>query len=159
VVAHPADADAIARMCGLWPLAIRSAGDRLIAAPHWSLRKLARRLGDENERLSELRTESTDIREEIAASYNNLNEADRRAVLTLAATKRRFFTLRAAASILGGDRRAVDRLLDRLVALQFLDCAIEQIPSDGEVAYQIPELFRLFAMELITNAGAFIGLG
>ncbi|XVQ90286.1 BTAD domain-containing putative transcriptional regulator [Microbispora siamensis] len=158
VAREPEAAASIVRMCGLWPLAIRTAGDRLVASPHWSLEKLVVRLGDECERLSVLRTEDLDIRAQIASSYDQLDEVERSAVLTLAAAETPVFTLGAAASMLGGESRAVDSMLDRLVNLQFLHAAVENAAMDGDIRYQMPVLFRVFARELLETVGPLLGL-
>ncbi|MEU7834259.1 BTAD domain-containing putative transcriptional regulator [Nonomuraea sp. NPDC049129] len=158
VAAEPEAAVDIVTMCGLWPLAIRTAADRLVAAPHWTLDKLVVRLSDECDRLSELRTEDLDIRAEIASSYQELDDVERSAVLTLAAAKTSIFTLGAAASMLEGDRQLVDSTLDSLVIRQFLHTAVEQGLPNGDIGYQIPVLFRLFAMELLETVGPILGL-
>ncbi|MFC4533215.1 AfsR/SARP family transcriptional regulator [Sphaerisporangium dianthi] len=158
VAKEPEAAASIVRMCGLWPLAIRTAGDRLVAAPHWSLDKLVVRLGDECHRLSVLRTEALDIRAQIASSYEQLDEVERSAVLTLAAAETSVFTLGTAASMLQGDRNVVDSTLDRLVNMQFLHTAAEHAAMDGDIRYQIPVLFRVFARELLETVGPLLGL-
>ena len=56
VDAHPEDTATIVGLCGHLPLAIRIAGVRLAARPHWPLAKLAVRLSDARGRLDELAT-------------------------------------------------------------------------------------------------------
>ncbi|MGH3622994.1 MAG: BTAD domain-containing putative transcriptional regulator, partial [Sciscionella sp.] len=54
VAADPTVAERIAELCGHLPLALRVAGAKLTARPHWSLARLLGRLADERHRLDEL---------------------------------------------------------------------------------------------------------
>ena len=74
----------IAALCGHLPLALRIAGARLSARPHWSLQQLVDRLADETRRLDELRHGNLGFRASISLTYENADEQTRRLFRLLA---------------------------------------------------------------------------
>ncbi|MFE2721664.1 ATP-binding protein [Kitasatospora sp. NPDC059327] len=68
----------IVDLCGLLPLAVRIAGQRLAARPDERLGKLAARLADEGRRLDTLQAGSLQVRAVFALSYRQLGPAARR---------------------------------------------------------------------------------
>src|SRR5574341_685052 len=72
IAAEPEAARAIAALCGGLPLALRVAGVRLAAKPHWRLGRLANRLGDPHRRLHELAVGDLAVRASLALSYQRL---------------------------------------------------------------------------------------
>ena len=83
VVAEPAAATRIVHWCGRLPLAVRIAGTRLLAEPHWTLADLAARLGDECRRLDELAAGDLEVRASVRLSYQGLDRLQRRAFCPL----------------------------------------------------------------------------
>jgi len=80
VQAQSQAATAVAGQCGHLPLALRIAGARLAARPHWSVQQLADRLADETRRLDELRHGEMGIRASISLSYDGASEPARRSL-------------------------------------------------------------------------------
>ena len=74
----------VAEQCGHLPLALRIAGARLAARPHWSIQQLADRLADETRRLDELSHGDMGIRPSISLSYDSASEQARRLFRRLA---------------------------------------------------------------------------
>ncbi|MGH3973414.1 MAG: BTAD domain-containing putative transcriptional regulator, partial [Pseudonocardiaceae bacterium] len=62
VAAEPGAAKEIVRLCGFLPLAVRIAGARLGARPHWRLDRLEADLADERTRLDQLRLGDLEVR-------------------------------------------------------------------------------------------------
>src|SRR6185437_295038 len=69
---EPGPAADLVRLCAGLPLALRIAGARLAARPHWRLATLARRLADDRRRLDELVYGDLSVRATISASYAGL---------------------------------------------------------------------------------------
>src|SRR6185437_7719146 len=83
VAAEPVSAREIVRLCGFLPLAIRVAGARLGARPHWPLSRLEADLTDEGTRLDTLRLGDLEVRASLARSYDTLDVIARRALRLL----------------------------------------------------------------------------
>ncbi len=145
VSAELEQAEEIVRLCGRIPLALRIAGARLIARPHWTLARLAGLLADEHRRLDELSVADLEVRAGIALSYQELG--------TLAQAAFRLLGLLGAADVspwlagalleLGSDE--AERVLDELVDARLLD--IDRRPSVDSVRYRFHDLVRLYARE------------
>ena len=60
--AEPEAGDALVELCGRLPLAIRVGAARLVARPHWTVRRLADQLADERGRLDALAAGDLDVR-------------------------------------------------------------------------------------------------
>jgi len=78
VTAEPDHARAIVRRCGFLPLAIRIAGARLAARPHWPLAHLADQLADTRRRLDVLTIGDLDVRASVTVSYTAQDQEARR---------------------------------------------------------------------------------
>jgi hypothetical protein len=78
VAAEPAAATAIVAACGWLPLAVRIAGARLAARPHWPLCRMASLLADERGRLDELAHGDLEVRASLSLSYQALGQRQRR---------------------------------------------------------------------------------
>ena len=77
ITAEPEAAQRIARLCGGVPLALRAAGAKLLARPHWPLKTLAKRLSDERRRLDELEMGDLAIRSSLKLNYAELDALHR----------------------------------------------------------------------------------
>src|SRR5437899_9550011 len=75
VVAEPAAAVELVTACGLLPLAVRIAGNRLAAWPDWTLTYLTGRLATERDRLAWLTAGDLEVRSAFALSYRALDGA------------------------------------------------------------------------------------
>ena len=67
-----ASAAAVAELCAGLPLALRIAGSRVAARPHWWVKDLAERLAGAAARLDELTVGDLSVRASFAVSYANL---------------------------------------------------------------------------------------
>ena len=74
----------VAEYCGHLPLALRIAGARLSARPHWSIQQLVERLADETHRLDELEHRDMGIRPSISLSYESASDQAQRLFRRLA---------------------------------------------------------------------------
>jgi tetratricopeptide (TPR) repeat protein len=146
VLAEPVEALAIVRLCGYLPLAIRAAGARLAARPHWSLAKFAALLTDERGRLDELQVAELSVRPRIAASYQDIGTGlagrhARRIFERYGVSGGRNVDVVSAAALTGLSVDAAGAALDRLVDAQLLRPA-------NRGRYVMHELTRLYAGEL-----------
>jgi tetratricopeptide (TPR) repeat protein len=149
VAAEPEAAQAIARLCGFLPLAVRVAGARLQSRPHWRLAVLADRLADERRRLDELRTGDLEVRASVALSYQGRGEAERRLFRLLGLLEAPSFPAWVAASLLDAEPPEGEELLERLVDAQLVEAAGED--QAGQQRYRLHDLLRAFARERLED--------
>jgi DNA-binding SARP family transcriptional activator len=145
VAAEPVAAEAIARRCGYLPLAVRVAGARLTARPHWRLARLAERLGDETRRLDELRAGDLEVRASLEGSLRGQDAATRRAFRLLGLLPAGDFTARAVAALLDLPVTDAEELLERLVEVHLLEVA--GLEAAGRTRYRLHDLLRGLARE------------
>lgn len=135
----------IARYCGHLPLALRTAGARLVARPHWSLSTLAFRLRDQAHRLDELTAGDLGVRVRLDASYRALSEPDRHTFALLGAIGLPSLTPSVAACALAVSTAEAERRLDRLAEAQLMELA--EVGADGQLQYRFHELTGIYARE------------
>jgi tetratricopeptide (TPR) repeat protein len=135
----------IAELCGHLPLALRIAGARLSARPHWSLRELVSRLADETRRLDELRHGNLGFRANISLSYESVGDHARRLFRLLALLDVSVFCGWVSAALLDQPVRLAQDLLDDLVAAQLIE--ITGSGSGADSQYRFHDLIRVFARE------------
>jgi tetratricopeptide (TPR) repeat protein len=140
ITAEPEAARQVARYCDYLPLALRIAGARLRSRPRWRISDLADRLGDEHQRLSELRAGDRSVRVSFALSYSVLAPAPARAFCLLGQAPGLDFGRPAAAAALGCDIRAAETTLEMLVDLALVE-------SQVAGRYRLHDLLRVFARE------------
>jgi DNA-binding SARP family transcriptional activator len=145
VAAEPDAAGAIARLCGRLPLALRVAGAKLAAKPHWRLTTFERRLADEHRRLDELRAGDLEVRASVGLSYQNLGERQRRGFRLLALLPQPAFASWLAAAVLGSPIAGAEELLEELVDGHLLEATWAE--EAGLPRYRFHDLLRLFATE------------
>jgi transcriptional regulator with XRE-family HTH domain len=143
--AEPDAATAIVDRCGRLPLAVRIAGARLLAKPHWPLAQLAERLGDERRRLDELAAGDLEVRASVALSYQGLDGLQRRTFRRLGLLETTTFSAWAAAALLGLPVPQAERSLEALTDARLLDVVGRD--GIGQVRYRFHDLMRLFARE------------
>jgi hypothetical protein len=139
VAAEPTAAAAIVELCGRLPLALRIAGARLATKPHWRLARLADRLGDERNRLDELRAGDLEVRTSFMLSYQGRSDDERRLFRLLGLLHSPDFTAWMAAALLDAPVVVAEDLLERLVEVQLLqaagdDVARQALPGAGRQA-------------------------
>jgi DNA-binding SARP family transcriptional activator len=145
VAAEPVAAEAIARRCGYLPLAVRVAGAKLTARPHWRLARLAERLGDETRRLDELRAGDLEVRASLEASLRGQDAATCRAFRLLGLLPAGDFTATAVGALLDLPVADAEELLERLVEVHLLEVA--GLEAAGRTRYRLHDLLRGFARE------------
>ncbi|BBA98055.1 putative transcriptional regulator [Actinacidiphila reveromycinica] len=130
VAAEPEAAEGVLAACGGLPLALRIAGARMAARPHWPLSALAERLdAPAGSRLHALSTGGLAVQDTFAMSYVAMRDsplaADRAAAgafRTLGAWPGHGLDSPAAAALLGqGSAAAADDLLEALVDAHLLE--------------------------------------
>jgi tetratricopeptide (TPR) repeat protein/transcriptional regulator with XRE-family HTH domain len=143
--AEPAAAWEIVRLCDRLPLALRIAGARLSARPHWQLGRLAARLLDERHRLDELVQGDLEVRASIEMSYNGLDQLERRTFRRLGLLDAPDFAAWVAAPLLEAAPAVADELVERLCDAQLLESAGSD--TAGQVRFRFHDLLRLYARE------------
>jgi len=135
----------VVRLCGRLPLAVRIAGARLAARPHWTVARLAERLRDEQNRLDELVAGDLAVRASFGLSYLGLPEEGRQAARRLGLIRVPDFAAWMVAPLLDTDTAAAEDLVDRLVQARLVD-PIGMDPA-GQARYRMHDLIRLYVRE------------
>jgi DNA-binding SARP family transcriptional activator/tetratricopeptide (TPR) repeat protein len=135
----------VAEQCGHLPLALRIAGARLVARPHWSIQQLAERLADETRRLDELTHGDMHVRASISLSYESAGEQARRLLRRLALVDQPVFSGWLSAALLDLPVTEAEDLLDDLVSTQLVETT--GTGSGVHRHYRLHELIRVFARE------------
>jgi hypothetical protein len=144
VQAEPEAAAAVAAHCGHLPLALRIAGARLAARPHWKIQQLAERLADETRRLDELRHGDMGIRPSIA-HLRQRRRAGAAAVPSAALLDLPHFSGWLSAVLIDEPLARAEDLLDDLVSAQLIE--ITGGGSGVYSQYRFHDLVRVFARE------------
>jgi DNA-binding SARP family transcriptional activator len=137
---EPEQAREIARICGGLPLALRVIAGRMLTRPKWSFAHVAKRLGEQNRKLRELRVEGQSVESAIDLSYQSLNPRQRRAFRLLGLMIGNTVDLAGAASLLDMALEDADDILQELVGV----CLLEEPQGD---VYRLHDLIRAFALE------------
>ncbi|GAA3433277.1 AfsR/SARP family transcriptional regulator [Kutzneria kofuensis] len=146
VTADPAAAHQLAELCDRLPLVLRTAGARLAAKPHWSVRHLLDKVADEAHRLDELSGAEHDLRAGFAASCRELTEPEAALFRRLGLLTVPEVSVWIGAALLDTTANRAEKHMERLVDLQLLD--VVGTDATGGVRYRQPELIRLYAREL-----------
>lgn len=147
-----AEADAaadLAALCGQLPLALRIAGARLSARPHWTVEQLADRLENESRRLDELKHGALGIRVSISLTYDNLSDDARRLFRLLAVLDFPHFSGWVGAALMDVPLADAQDLLDDLVDAQLLE--IDGNEAGMSAQYRFHDLIRVFARERLAT--------
>jgi DNA-binding SARP family transcriptional activator/tetratricopeptide (TPR) repeat protein len=147
--AEPEAAAQLVRYCGGLPLALRIAGARLAARPHWRVADLARRLKDERRRLDELSHHGLELRSSIGLTYRSLPGQAQRLFRLFASIQAPDFPGWTAAALLDTELTAAEDLIEQLIDAQMLDAV--QGPT-GDIRYRFHDLIRVFAQERLAEA-------
>ena len=138
-------AEAVAERCGFLPLALRIAGARLHARPHWSIQQLADRLADDTHRLDELKHGDMGVRPSISLTYDSTAEEARRLFRRLAILDMPIFPVWMSAALLDQPLADAEELLDDLVSSRLVEAAGHGTGINSH--YRIHDLIRVFARE------------
>ncbi|MFJ9153918.1 AfsR/SARP family transcriptional regulator [Streptomyces sp. NPDC102270] len=145
VRAEPEQTAEIVSLCGRLPLAVRIAGARLAARPHWVPGRLAARLRDERLRLNELRAGDLELRTSLELGYADLDPQQRRALRRLALLDLPDFAAWIAAPLLDIGTEEAEEAVERLVDCHFID--VIGVDGTGRGRYRIHDLAREHARE------------
>ncbi|MEU9887165.1 BTAD domain-containing putative transcriptional regulator [Sphaerisporangium sp. NPDC051011] len=138
-------AERIVRLCGHLPLALRTAGARLAARPHWSLATLATRLGDERRRLDELTAGDLEVRASVGLSYRGLDDMAKKAFRRLGLLGVPDFTSWVVGALLDVAEVTGEEIIERLMDAQLLDHVA--VDAAGQSRYRLHDLLRVYAAE------------
>jgi DNA-binding SARP family transcriptional activator/tetratricopeptide (TPR) repeat protein len=155
VAREPAAADALVRVVGGLPLALRIVAARLAARPHWSLASMLGRLADERRRLDELAHGDMMVRASLSLTYDGLQPGAARLFRLLSVVAAESVPVWVAAGLLDGDPVESASLVELLVDTQLLDVA--GLDLNGDPRYAFHDIIRLFAGEQLArceDAGA-----
>ncbi|MFI1357738.1 BTAD domain-containing putative transcriptional regulator [Streptomyces sp. NPDC020898] len=110
----------VARLCDHLPLALRIAGARLAARPHWSVGDLVQRLTDGSGLLTELTHGALSVRSCFEPAYHRLAEGDRRMFRVLGLSGAGVYTGFDGAVLLGRPEAEAAEALERLTDARLL---------------------------------------
>ncbi|MFI0406059.1 BTAD domain-containing putative transcriptional regulator [Actinomadura sp. 3N508] len=147
VAAEHAAAERIVASCGGLPLAVRIAGGRLAAKPHWSLCSFADALADGRSRLTELALADLEVRGRIEDSYCLLPEPARRAFRLLALLDAPRFGVWTVALALDATIARARELVEQLVDARLLE-AVNEGRSPNHAWYAFHDLIRAVGFDL-----------
>jgi DNA-binding SARP family transcriptional activator len=135
----------VAEYCGHLPLALRIAGARLSARPHWTIEHMVERLADETRRLDELCHGEMGIRPSISLTYDSASEQARRLFRRLALLDLPVFSGWLSAALLDLPVDSAEDVLDDLVGVQLIETT--GTGSGVHSQYRFHDLIRVFARE------------
>jgi tetratricopeptide (TPR) repeat protein len=144
--ADPVAEAEIIGLCGGLPLALRIAGSRLAARPHWSAARLRDALRDEQRRLDELTAGDLEVRASIAASWRLLSPAAARLLRCLGLTPPGPVPAWVAAPLLDRPLTEVDAAVEELIDARLLD-PVRPGRSWAAAHLRLHDLTRLYAHE------------
>ncbi|MFI5547767.1 AfsR/SARP family transcriptional regulator [Streptomyces sp. NPDC051815] len=142
---EPDRAAEIVALCGRLPLAVRIAGARLAARPHWTPARLVSRLRDERRRLDELQAGDLEVRASLGMGYADLAGQEQRALRRLALMDLPDFAAWVAGPLLDVGEDDAEDAVEQLVDCHF----VEVVGTDetGRTRYRIHDLAREYARE------------
>ncbi|GHH68712.1 hypothetical protein GCM10017673_18270 [Streptosporangium violaceochromogenes] len=141
---EPGAAGEVLAACGGLPLAVRIAGARLLAQPHWPVRLMADRLAD---RLRGLEAGDLAVAASIGESYDALDDGARRAFRGLALAGPGDWPMWLAEMLLRAHE--ADRALSTLTVHSLLTPA--GTDAFGHPRYRMHDLVRAFAAERLAE--------
>ncbi|TYB71038.1 tetratricopeptide repeat protein [Nonomuraea sp. PA05] len=141
----PEDTDRLIRLCGGLPLAMRIAGARLAARPHWAVSQLVTRLSDSRDLLGQLSHGSQGVRASLAVGYQGLTGPARRLFRLLGLLEVPDFAAWVAAALLDRPYTEAEDVVEQLVDVRLLD--VTRDDPTGRVRYRFHDLTRVYARE------------
>jgi DNA-binding SARP family transcriptional activator len=134
----------LAGWCDGLPLALRVAGARLAARPHWTITEFARRLASERHRLDELGHEHLNVRAALSSMLDRLAPGPLRLILALGLLDTLEFPGWAAAALLDLPMNQAQEYLEVLTDVQLVH--ITGDTAEGK-RYRMSSLIRALARE------------
>lgn len=128
------------------PLALRIAGARLAARPHWTLSQFADRLANECRRLDEFTYNDLALQASLASTFHHLGADGRDALILLGSMNEQSVTAASASFALGMAEDVTEDILDRLADLHLVQAHGSE--RGGRPRYQMTGLVRTFARGL-----------
>jgi hypothetical protein len=147
----------VARLCDYLPSALRIAGARLAARPHWNVADLVRRLSG-RQILDELTHGSLSLRSCFEPAYNRLAEDDRWLFRTLGAYEAGLFTGASVAALVSRSRTDATEALERLAEARLLS-VVHGRPRQERPLFQLRGLAAAYAREQSAAEAAGTGSG
>ncbi|WP_158939497.1 BTAD domain-containing putative transcriptional regulator [Streptomyces sp. NRRL S-87] len=144
IAANPAATERLGELCDRLPLALRIAGARLAAKPHWSVRNLVTRLENQRRRLDELSPGEGGVRAGFRLSYRDLSPAARQLYRRLGLLNVSDFAAWVGAALIDAEPVDAEDLIEQLVDAQLLEVSAAVGPAPR---YRFQDLLRLFAWE------------
>jgi DNA-binding SARP family transcriptional activator/tetratricopeptide (TPR) repeat protein len=141
--AESAAAAELVRRCGHLPLAVRIAGARLAARPHWTVADMVDRIGEGQ--LDELDHEGMGVRACLRLAYESLEPPARTLLRRIALIDPPDFGGWACAALLDVGPRAAQDLLGELVGIHLVEVGIAA--DVVSTRYRLHDLVRFFARE------------
>jgi DNA-binding SARP family transcriptional activator/tetratricopeptide (TPR) repeat protein len=138
------EAAGLARLCCGLPLALRIAGMRLAARPHWPASGLVERLADEAKRLDELSHGDVGVRPLLTLVHDSLSEQARNLFRLLSVLDLPDFSPLAAAAVLDCGLAEASQVVDEITDAWLVE--VKPVPGQ-QTRYSFPELTRIFARE------------
>ncbi|MEV6520840.1 BTAD domain-containing putative transcriptional regulator [Longispora sp. NPDC051575] len=133
----------VARCAGL-PLALRVAGTRLVARPHWPVSRLLDRLETSGRLLDEFRLGALDVRGSLHRAYRSLPPVARTGLRRLALLDVPDFPAWALAALLEVPEEPAEELAEALLDARLLELRLDR---SGRQRYAFHDLVRPFARE------------
>lgn len=138
---EPEAVEALVELCGHLPLALRIAAARLRSRPRWTVRYLVDRLGDESQRLDELRSGDRSVEATLHLSYQAMDENHRKSFRLLCLHPGTEVEVYSAAALLGTEPRTAEDVLEHLMDMHLVE--------QHEIGrYSFHDLVRHFAQRL-----------
>lgn len=146
-----ADADRLVELCDRLPLTVRIAAAKLAAKPHWPVGYLVSRLSNERQRLDELSSGESRLRDGFELSYRSLPPDVAVLYQRLGLLDAPDFAGWVGAALLDEDTDAAEHLMERLVDAQLLHTMGFDVT--GQPRYRFRNLSRLYAREVAEREG------
>ncbi|WP_163506992.1 AfsR/SARP family transcriptional regulator [Fodinicola acaciae] len=148
VAAEDDAARTIVGQCGHLPLAVRIAGARLAARPHWALRQLSAALADERSRLDILKAGDLAVRASVELTLRGLTDRVQAGFAALGLLPPGSFPDWVLAPLLDTTAVEAAELIDALTDVHL----VEVVPTPGggnrvDLRYRLHDLIRLLARE------------
>jgi DNA-binding SARP family transcriptional activator len=144
VYAEPSRVLELVELCGGLPLALRIAGARLAARPHWTIAHLVERMALHESRLDELTHGGQSVRASIRLAYDALDQPARVLVRRLVMLDAVDFAGWVSAPLLDDDLAKTENIMESLVDAHVLD--VEHRPG-RPARFRFHELVWVFARE------------
>ncbi|MEO3876032.1 BTAD domain-containing putative transcriptional regulator [Nonomuraea sp. B12E4] len=143
--AEPEPVRRLITACGRLPLALRIAGARLAARPHWTVTRLADQLEQARRPLDHLALGAMEVRAVLAVGYSALDAPARRLFRLLGLLEAPDVAARVAAALLDSPLAEAEELMERLADAHLLEAVRPQ--AGEQVRYRPHDLVRAFARE------------